>query len=441
MKTTFISITVLALCLELTGGCVQKSSASRGSIENPEVVAQLKMFAAVKETQANAATNRMPAEFKAFFAAAEKSDWLTMSNLFQTLLKRTGQISTTEPVDLSLRGAQWEIVKEIWGAFDAFFVGDKKYSASFGQDIIESIPPGSIYFGGTDPGRFIVSALCKSQALADPFFTLTQNALLDSSYLDYLRSIYGGKIYVPTDEDAQKCFENYTQNAQRRMQNHQLKPGEDVQVTDGRVQVCGIVAVMEINGLAAKIIFDQNPGREFFIEEGFPLEWTYPHLEPHGLIFKINRQPLTELSEAVVKRDHDYWVKTVQPMIGGWLHTDTSLKKIAGFAKKVFLQHDYRGFTGDPRFIQNEYSSRIFSWERASIAGLYVWRMNHAVSAEERERMADEADFAFRQALALCPSNSETAKSYGDFLKSRNRDADAALLDRMVKQFPKGSKS
>ena len=51
--------------------------------------------------------------------------------------------------------------------------------------------------------------------------------------------------------------------------------------------------------------------------------------------------------------------------------------------------------------------------------------------------MAVEADFAFRQALALCPANSEAAKSYGDFLKGRTREADAALVDEMTKQFPK----
>ena len=80
--------------------------------------------------------------------------------------------------------------------------------------------------------------------------------------------------------------------------------------TSGRVQVSGQVAVMEINGLLVKIIFDKNPNREFYIEESFPLDWMYPYLEPHGLIFKINRQPLPELSDEIVQRDHDYWTKT-----------------------------------------------------------------------------------------------------------------------------------
>jgi len=73
-----------------------------------------------------------------------------------------------------LQGVQWQAVKEVWGGFCAFGEGDEKYCADFGNDIIQSITPGSIYFGGTDPGRFLVTAMCKSQVNADPFFVLTQ---------------------------------------------------------------------------------------------------------------------------------------------------------------------------------------------------------------------------------------------------------------------------
>ena len=50
-------------------------------------------------------------------------------------------------------------------------VGDEKYSTAFGRDIIASIPLGSIYFSGSDPGRFIVSAMCHSQIDGDPGVT------------------------------------------------------------------------------------------------------------------------------------------------------------------------------------------------------------------------------------------------------------------------------
>jgi len=44
-------------------------------------------------------------------------------------------------------------------------------------------------------------------------------------------------IYLPTAEDLQKCFNDYMADAVQRLHNHQLKPGEDVKETDGRLQV------------------------------------------------------------------------------------------------------------------------------------------------------------------------------------------------------------
>jgi hypothetical protein len=307
---------------------------------------------------------------------------------------------------------------------------------AFGTNIIASIPAGSIYFGGTDPGRFIITALCKSQVKADPFFVLTQNALADGTYLDYLRSMYGDKIYIPTSEDSQKCFQDYTEDAQRRMQSHQLMPGENVKMVDGKVQVSGQVAVMGINGLLAKVVFDKNPGREFYIEESFPLDWMYPYLEPHGLIFKINHQPLPGLSDEIVGQDHDYWRSLVRPMIGDWLNDDTPVEQVAAFAKKTFGKQDFAGFTGDPRFIQNDYAHKTFSKLRSSQAGIYAWRLKQAADMSEKERMARAADFAFRQAWALCPDSAEAIFRYVNFLLARNRSADALVVAETAAQMP-----
>jgi hypothetical protein len=327
---------------------------------------------------------------------------------------------------------------ETWGALDAFGEGDEKYSASYGNDIIESIPPGSIYFGGTDSGRFLVTAMQKSQAAGDPFFTLTQNALADGTYLDYLRSMYGDKIYIPTAEDSAKCFQDYTEDVTRRQQNNQLKPGEDVQLdaASGRLQVSGQVAVMEINGLLAKIIFNKNTNQEFYVQESFPLDWMYPYLEPHGLIMKINRQPLPALSEEIVQRDSDYWTKYLTPLIGGWLKPDTTVEEVAAFAEKIFARHDFSGFTGDPRFVENAYSHKMFSKERTSIAGLYAWRAQHAADAAEKKRMNDAADFAFRQSWALCPYSPEVVVRYANLLMSESRFSDALLVAETSAKMP-----
>src|SRR5437763_14430713 len=110
-------------------------------------------------------------------------------------------------------------------------------------------------------------------------------------------------------------------DAQRRMQLGQLKPGEDVKLDrdSRRLQVSGQVAVMSINGLLTKVMFDHNPKNEFFVEESFPLDWMYRYLTPFGVIMKINRQPLPELSEEVVKTDHEFWSQYSGRLIGNWI--------------------------------------------------------------------------------------------------------------------------
>jgi len=433
-QSLLIAILGIGLC---AGGCAKKQSATWDSFKNPETVTQLKSFVAEKEAQANAARNEMPSEFQAFFAAAAKGDWLAVSNAFVEFRKHAGQYEHSGKTDERLRGTAWQAVLEIWGAFDAFGEGDEKYSTMFGNDIIESIPPGSIYFGGTDAGRFIITALQKSHLKADPFFTLTQNALADSSYLDYLRGMYGDRIHVPTTNDSQKCFQDYAEDVTQRRSRNQLRPGEDYKTgPDGKIQVSGQMAVVQVDGLVAKVIFDKNPDREFYVEESFPFDWMYPHLEPHGLIFKINRQPLPRLSDEIVEQDHDYWRGLVRPMIGDWLTDDTSVGEIAAFAKKTFGKQDFSSFTGDPRFIQNAYAHRTFSKLRSSTGGLYAWRLKHATDASEKERMAHETDFAFRQAWALCPYSPEAVFRYVNFLLEQKRVADALVVAETAAQMP-----
>jgi hypothetical protein len=441
MKTTikFLGTLILGGVL-LAGGCAKKQSTSWESVKSLEVVGQLKSFVAQKEAQANAATNEAAPGFAPFFAAAERGDWLSVSNAFQDFRKHAGQYERsdkTDKTDERLRGPKWQAIIEIWGAFCFFGAGDEKYSAAYANDIIASIPPGSIYFGGTDPGRFLITGMEKSQINGDPFYLLTQNALADGTYLDYLRSMYGGKIYIPTATDAEKAFRDYTEDVTQRQKENQLKPGEDFQIgQNGSVLISGQVAVMEINGLLAKIVFDRNTNREFYVEESFPLDWMYPYLEPHGIIFRLNRQPLTGLSDEIVQNDHDYWTKTVSPMIGGWLNTGTTVKEVAAFAEKVFGRHDFSGFTGDPRFVENSYSHKMFSKERSSIAGLYAWRAQHATNAAEKKRMSDAADFAFRQAIALCPYSPEAVVRYANLLFSENRFSDALVVAETAAKMP-----
>jgi hypothetical protein len=308
-------------------------------------------------------------------------------------------------------------LSEIYGALDGFAAGDEKYSAKFGRDIIASIPPGSIYLGGSDPGRNVVSAMCRSQIDGDPFFTLAQNSFGNSKYLEYLQGMYGKTIYIPTDADFDNCRDDYLASLQRQDWHREPPTAADI---------------MDFPGSVAKMLFDKNPQREFFVEEEYPIDWMYLQLEPHGLIFKLNRQPAPKLSNETVQRDHEYWKQYVQPLIGDWLKEDTTITEIAAFAEQTRARQDFSAFRGDRRFIQSACAQEMYSRLRSAIGGLYEWRANHATNMADKSLMLREADFAFKQAWALDPASPEVTYRYINFLADRSRTNDALTIAQVA---------
>jgi hypothetical protein len=394
----------------------------------------LARFTTAKQNQvrdyAQTLTNTVPSAVWSLFDAVRVDDWKTATNLAARLFKASGRYSdmgTNEPDSPALRTAIWPPIQEVIGMYEQFHDFDNRWLHRFGREIIDSIPQGSIYFGGTDPGRFVVSALSESHREGTPFFTLTQNALADGIYLEYLQKMYGDKLYIPTTNDSQTAFNEYLADAQRRLKEGKLKPGEDVRVVNERVQVSGQVAVMAINGLLVKIILNKNPGREFYIEESFALDWMYPYLSPHGLIFQLHSKPLTELTAEMVQKDQANWKKLTGEMIGDWITDKTSLKEVCDFADKVYLKKDLAGFKGDAGFAKNHDAQKTFSKLRSSIAGLYLWRADHAQEAGEKRRWQSAADLALRQAYALCPYSPEAVARYTKLLTDIHRPDDAFL--------------
>jgi tetratricopeptide (TPR) repeat protein len=231
------------------------------------------------------------------------------------------------------------------------------------------------------------------------------------------------EIYIPSVADSQKCFEDYTQDVARRAQLNQLAPGEDVHIDNGRVQVSGQVAVMKINGLLCKVIFDNCPTNEFYVEESFPLDWMYPYETPFSVIMKINRQPQTELSQDVFDLDHKFWTDFTKRLCGNWITYDTSVKEICDFAERTYVRNNYKGYTGDRAFVRDDDGQKAFSKLRSSQAGMYAWRMSPQCPAEFRQKtpaaqaaLIRETDFAFKQAFAFCPYSPEAVYRYVNFL-------------------------
>lgn len=403
--------------------------------ESSAIDPDLARFATLKENQirqnAKDLTNRVPRIVWSLFDAVRVDDWETATNLAHRINLASGlytnsvQNKTLTPL---LQTLIWPSVNEMIGTYEQFHNWDNKWLHRFGSGIIDSIPAGSIYFGGTDPGRYIISALTEPNENGNRFFVLTQNQLADSGYLEYLRKRYGGKLYIPTDKDLRHSFREYVADAVQRLKHGALKPGEDVRLVHGRLQVSGDFAVMAINGLLVRVIMDKNPGREIFIEESYALDWMYPYLSPHGLIFQLHHEPLPELTGSEIEKDQDYWKRLAGELIGDWLTNGTPLKSVCDFSDKVFLDKNLDGFTGDRGFAKNKEVQKCYSKLRSSLAGMYAWRAEHGRDAGEKNRLREAADLAFRQAYAICPYSPEVISRYAEFLLKYNRPDSAFLL-------------
>ncbi|MDB6035257.1 MAG: Regulatory protein BlaR1, partial [Verrucomicrobiales bacterium] len=195
------------LALGLVAGIAAQDTVEMEALRKQQIK-QLQRFSAAKQDQAfkfaTAANEKILPEFQTFFNAAIKGDVQTVTNLYADFKRRHAQYSSQNP-DPSLSTSSWQPVLEISLAYFDVAAGEPNYTRMAVSNIIGSIPAGSIYFGGTDPGRGLITAFSKSQIAGDPFFTLTQNALADTTYLEYLRWTYGAKLKLPSEEDSKKC--------------------------------------------------------------------------------------------------------------------------------------------------------------------------------------------------------------------------------------------
>jgi tetratricopeptide (TPR) repeat protein len=406
------------------------------------------------------------------------------------------------------------------GHLFGYWFGHDMFTPPF--EVYPEMPKNAVLFGGTDPGRFNPTYMifCESFLDAkykplDPKFDrrdvylITQNALADKTYLEYIRAHYnrseqkdpyffsevfrtqrdrdlnktnlvsramlpvdrlfteyGAKIeakrrerevyppkeiHTPSVKEADQSFQDYINDAARRLQHDvqfpnepkQVKFGEGVNFTrDGRVQVSGQVAVMSINALLTKVIFDANPDHEFYVEESFPLDWMFPYLTPYGVIMKINRLPQPTITEEMIRKDHEFWAKYSERLIGNWITYDTSVKEICDFAERTYLRHDFKGFKGDPKFARDDFAQKAFSKLRSAIAYLYWWRLSvnecpepFRAKPEDQPRLLREAEFALKQSFALCPESPEALHKYVTLLVGSGRIEDAKLVAETSLKF------
>jgi len=434
MKLTLRLVPLILIAV--TGAPLSRAADDSSSAMPPELIA----FSKAKEQQMRRSiTNlnlKVTPDMDNFFRAAAHGDYEGVKTVIDRLTPQYINLTSNPGNELPSWVFLWQPMTEVETAYNVFAEGGSKYPLALGHGIIRSIPTGSIYFGGTDAGRGLVTALSESQAQGRPFFTLTQNALSNVRYEDYVRSIYGGRISLPTTNDVQVAIEAYKADALRRFRHdqdfpaapRQLKPGEDVQMVDGQLQVNGQVSVMAIHARLVKLILERNPAREFYLEESYPMESIYPYLSPHDFIFKMDHAPVAAFTGPILDHDHAFWSSECSSVLGSWLTPETSVSNVCEFVATVYGRKDWSHFSGDPDFVTNTFATKVFAKLRVSLAGLYQWRLANQQPSDDRPRLEAETDYAFRQAFALGPNSPEVVFRCVNFLLSENRFGDAILV-------------
>jgi len=365
---------------------------------------RLEQFAAVKSRQMEELAGKLhldvPAEARAFFKAAEAGDYVSVSNAYAHIQQLTGPFGGSTSVT-GYKNALNVPIHETWGAYE-FYSWDPALLNRYAEGILGSIPANSVYLGGTDPGRFIITMFCDTTnapiSVLTPKFVVTQNALVETRYMDYLRLTQGDRLWLPSTNDMHNALQDYAASLQERQRRgEQLSPDEQV---DGAGHIRGVLAVMNANGLLTRMIFNRNKEKHpFFVEESYVIGWMYPYMEPHGLILKLNNEPLASLDRHVVNDDTRYW-----DALSGEL-------------------------LADRHFTDNIAARKTYSKLRSAIGGLYMYR-----------RMTDNAEAAYKQALNLCPTSPEANFRLAQLYLEGSRFDDAlAVMERLEGQLNPGT--
>lgn len=340
----------------------------------------------------------------------------TYTNLAFALLCSTG--TSYLLVVLSRKRAQigrWAMILlllPVWTFFNNYHLcsqRDRWFGWQFGHDMLRDLPKGSVIYGGTDPGRFVPTYMIFGESPQSPrvkrdpdfdrqdLYIITQNALGDRFYRSYIRDHYSAER-----PKADNAFERWLGREHQFPEDPLILPSdaearEISEKAAEKFKKDNLTALpMELTGLShtavAQWIFEKNRDKhEFFVEESFPMRWSYDHAVPHGLIYRINKEPIEKLSPEDVAKDKAFW-------------------------------GDYIGkLLADPGYAHDFDAQRSFSKLRVTQGNIYRYR-----------KMNAEAEHVYEEALRLWPANGEAIAAWSALMWERNE------FERPITLFEKG---
>ncbi len=314
--------------------------------------------------------------------------------------------------------------------WDEMNLRKKYFGYIYGIEMLKNCDPGAIFFGGTDPGRFVPLYMINCDKFRSDVWLITQNGLADATYMNVLRDrfckpreVWGwarvllkaldakredhkGKntIYIPSQQDFERSFQIYIENVKaRKARGENIE--EEVTIKNGKISVGGVAGVMRLNGILTKMIWKENKAKHtFYVEESYVIPWMYPYLEPAGMIMKLNAEKV-KMTPEIVKKDFDYWNNITNMFENGGViefkDLEPSITNDNPEIVKLFCNNKPDGRPGRIIIKPNEFKDDVtaqksFSKCRSAIAGLY-----------EYHGMWKEAENAYKQAIWLYPVSAE----------------------------------
>ncbi|MFO1489643.1 MAG: tetratricopeptide repeat protein [Kiritimatiellia bacterium] len=264
-----------------------------------------------------------------------------------------------------------------------------------------SIPPDPTYppplennaiiFSGTEYAHAALSETVQITNLQPLLVVLPIRALMETEQMNQIRDTYGERIWLPSVIESSMGFERVirTRESNEFALENRLDPLKTHLVAyDGNLQVAA---------LFCEDIWKKNRAdHTFYVEEGYAQPWMAPYLEPHGLVMRLVPKKRPIPSE-LLQKDAAFW---------DWYSAH-------------LLEH--------PRFANEAVARHAFSKLRVAMAGVF-----------QQRGLLVEAEKAYEQAHALCPSSMEVVLRRSNFYIATARvDKAVQLVQRQLEENPK----
>jgi tetratricopeptide (TPR) repeat protein len=303
----------------------------------------------------------------------------------------------------------------LWSNFDGCSQAGHWFGYYYGADMMRSMDKNAVYFGGSDPGRFVPTYMAFVESQQDnrwkrePDFdrrditVITQNALCDTYYAHYIRDQYDPRFrpkeWTPfekwlgrdhaypkipvtcvSDDELVECWDEYRAWPDVAARIKAYGPSAVIR--------SGSNDVFDINGIVAQKIFEKNKkDHTFYIEQSVPIAWMYPYLLPSGLIFKLNPEPLASLPASAVEEDRNFWDAYSQKLLS------------------------------DPKFRLDSFAMLNFGKLAFWHSDLYRWR-----------GLVKEQEYWLKMSLKLCPQLQDAVNSLSHLLMDQKRFDEAIAI-------------